>query len=317
MREVSIWLVIALVAVLLVLVLLAALLVFSFQRARILLTAVRKPLDRCLEDVGLAADEVRFPSPRGTLAAWYVAPLNGCVLLCCHGINDNRGQWIKPVARLRERWGYGALLFDFSGHGESEGRLVSYGAGEIQDVRAALDYLRSRGDVDMSRIGILGYSLGAITATLAAAQMPELRCLVIESGFADLKRDISALFQRFTGLPPFPFALLVIWFAERISGLKLADIRPASVIGRVSPRPVFIIADLDDDLANEPYDGEQLFANAGEPKQLWQVADCGHVKAFEIFPDEWVCRVGSFLDRSLMSVPAPLAPVTETSTRPE
>jgi fermentation-respiration switch protein FrsA (DUF1100 family) len=161
----------------------------------------------------------------------------------------------------------------------------------------------------MRRVGILGCSLGAIAAILAAAQMPELRCVVAESGFADVQRDISALLRRFTGLPAFPFANLIIFFGQRLSGVRLAEIRPVRVIGRISPRAVFIISDLDDDLANEPYDGEHLFAAAGEPKRLWQVRDSGHVRAFELFPDEWVRRVGDFLDAYLLADPQEPAPV--------
>src|SRR5689334_20476883 len=155
-----------------------ALCAFSFARTRALLTPVRRLSARHPRDVGLPAEEARIPGPRGALAAWYIPPRNGCVLLCCHGINDNREQWLDQIVALRARGGYGALLFDFSGHGESAGRLVTFGARETLDVAAALRYLRERGDVDMNRIGIMGYSLGAIAAVLAAADLPELRCVV-------------------------------------------------------------------------------------------------------------------------------------------
>src|SRR5262245_45944147 len=155
----------------------------------------------------------------------------------------------------------------------------------------------------MGRIGILGYSLSAIAATLAAPTAPEVRCLVSESGFADFPRDIDMLFTRFTGLPAFPFANLIVFFGEQISGVRLAEIRPMAVIGRISPRAVFIISDLEDELTNEPYDGEHLFASAGEPKQLWQVAGAGHVRAFDVSPDEWIRRVSNFLDEHLAAAP--------------
>jgi len=71
------------------------------------------------------------------------------------------------------------------------------------------------------------------------------------------------------------------------------------VIGQIAPRPVMIISDLNDRLAVEPYDGERLYAAAGEPKLLWQVADVGHVAAFAERPDEWVQRVGDWLDARL------------------
>jgi hypothetical protein len=47
-------------------------------------------------------------------------------------------------------------------------------------------------------------------------------------------------------------------------------------------------------LAGSP--AERLYAAAGEPKALWQVPEAGHVQAFAARPDEWVERVGSFLD---------------------
>lgn len=276
-----------------------ALLWFTWRVARGLLRPERKALALTPADVGLTLEDVRIAGPSGALAAWYLPARNGRTLICCHGIHDNRGQWLEQVARLHARGGYGAVLFDFAGHGHSEGAMVTYGVREREDVAAIIAWLRERGDVDMEGLAIMGYSLGAITATLAAATLPELRALVIESGFADLQHDIAQLFTRFTRLPAFPLANLVVWWGQRLADVRLSDIRPAQVIGLVSPRATLIIADLDDTLADEPYDGERLYASAGEPKTLWQVEDTGHVQAYWRRPDEWIARVGDFLDQHL------------------
>jgi fermentation-respiration switch protein FrsA (DUF1100 family) len=63
---------------------------------------------------------------------------------------------------------------------------------------------------------------------------------------------------------------------------------------------VFIISDLRDGLADEPYDGEQLYQAAGEPKELWQVAEATHVNAFGVEPEAWIDHVGAFLDTHLV-----------------
>ncbi len=286
------------------------LLFFTYTITRGLLLPQRKPLSLTPEQLGLAMEDVRIAGPRGELAAWYLPATNGCTLICCHGIHDNRGQWLDQVARLHARAGYGAVLFDFAGHGSSEGNLVTYGPRERDDVAAIMEWLRARGDVNMAGLAIMGYSLGAIAATLAAASLPELRALVIESGFADLEHDIAQLFTRFTHLPGFPFANLVVWWGQRLAGVRLSEIRPALVIGQISPCATLIISDLNDELADEPYDGERLYAAAGEPKELWQLADVGHVQGFVERPDEWMARVGGFLDRYLA------APVAEEQARP-
>lgn len=282
-----------------VVVLGAGVLIFSYRQARSLLTPVRKPLELRPDDVGLTVEDLWIAGPRGKLAAWYLPARNGCTLICCHGINDNRGQWLAQVARLHRDRGYGAVLFDFAGHGDSAGNQVTYGARETGDVRAVLAYLRERGDVDLRGVGIMGYSLGAITAVLTAAEEPDLHTVVIESGFSDLHRDIAVLFHRFTGLPSFPFANLVVFWGQRISGIQLGHIRPERVIGKIAPRAVFIISDLKDAIADEPRDGEHLYAHAGEPKRLWQIPDVDHVQAFNVLPDEWIARVEAFLDEFL------------------
>lgn len=289
-----------------------ALLLFTHYQARKLLTPVRKPLQLQPADVNLAVEDVWIASPRGRLAAWYVPARNGCTLICCHGINDNRGQWLPQVSRLHHERGYGALLFDFSGHGQSEGNQVTYGYRERMDVAAVLTYLRERGDVDMRGIGIMGYSLGAITAVLAAVAESDLHAVVIESCFADLQHDIGAAFQRYTGLPGFPLANLVVFWGQTIAKVQLSEIRPARIIGQIAPRAVFVISDLRDSLVDEPLDGEQLYGHAGEPRRFWQVPGAQHVQAFNVAPDEWIARVGDFLDTYL----APRVTVADSLSAP-
>ena len=197
----------------------------------------------------------------------------------------------RQVAQLHARGGYGALLFDFSGHGQSEGNQVTYGIRERQDVTAAIEYLRQRGDVDMDQLAILGNSLGAITAVMAAVEHPDLRAVVIESGFSDLYHDIAKIFTRYTGLPSFPFAHLVIFWGQRIAHVRLSEIRPAQVIGGIAPRPVLIISDLRDGLADEPYDGEHLYQAAGEPQ--------GTVAGRRSHPCQCVWRRACGMDRPM------------------
>jgi uncharacterized protein len=293
----------ALLATLILILLLAALalLVGSYLLAKRMLRPLRTLLKSTPADYGLDAEEVRIPGPRGELAAWYIPACNGSTLICCHGIHDNRSQWVEQAAHLHARHGYGALLFDFGGHGQSDPSLVTYGARETEDVAAVVEYLYRRGDVDMQHLGIMGYSLGAITAVLAMAQRPELRCLVIESGFADVERDLIKLFSRFTGLPGFPLAHLVVYWGEKIARVRLSEIRPVQVVHQITPRAVFVIADLLDQVADEPHDGKALYAGAHDPKRYWLVEDTGHVQAFFEHPGEWVERVGAFLNEYLAS----------------
>jgi alpha/beta superfamily hydrolase len=61
-----------------------------------------------------------------------------------------------------------ALRFNFRGVGASEGAYDG-GRGERDDAIAALEYLRARPEVDPARLGLAGYSFGAMVASGAAA----------------------------------------------------------------------------------------------------------------------------------------------------
>jgi alpha/beta superfamily hydrolase len=67
--------------------------------------------------------------------------------------------------------GVGVLRFDERGVGESEGRFQDAELSNfIGDVTSALDFLKSRQEVDKEKIGLLGHSIGGIIAPQVAIQ---------------------------------------------------------------------------------------------------------------------------------------------------
>lgn len=274
------------------------LLVFAWRRAWALTHPPRKALTRTPTDLGIAHEDVTFLTNDGlTLSGWFIPPSNGRTLIACHGIFDNREQFLEQAVALSQE-GYGFLLYDSRAHGKSSGTFCTYGQDEIKDVAAAVAYLETRPEVDIGQLGILGNSLGGITAIRAAARLPQLRVIVAESTFADFGRDIRAAFTRFTRLPAFPFAPLVIFWGTRMTGINLNTIRPVEDISAIARRPIFLISDLADAIVDEPYDGELLYARAGAPKELWQVPECQHVQCFTTHREDYLRRVSAFLENA-------------------
>jgi fermentation-respiration switch protein FrsA (DUF1100 family) len=126
------------------------------------------PID--FESMMMRVEDVRFPATDGvSLAGWFMqgAPDRPAVILC-HDLGASRASMVNLAIALR-RDGFSVLAFDFRGHGESAGGGSTLGVREKRDVAGAVDYLKSRKDLDTKRIGVFGVGMGAFAAVLAAA----------------------------------------------------------------------------------------------------------------------------------------------------
>jgi dienelactone hydrolase len=91
-------------------------------------------------------------------------------------LTRTRREWDAIGQRLASE-GIGALALDLRGHGESgaspamDPERIDYSA-MVLDLRAARRYLAQRSDVQQSRVGIAGASIGANLAALEASSDP-------------------------------------------------------------------------------------------------------------------------------------------------
>jgi fermentation-respiration switch protein FrsA (DUF1100 family) len=175
---------------------------------------------------------------------------------------------------------------------------VTLGALEWIDLQSAVDYLETRDDVDPERIGAFGLSLGGSVAILAAAKDPRIRAVVADSAFSDATNVISRGFKLIFHLPSFPFAPITVRFAEWKTGARVHAIRPANVIGQISPRPILLIQGEEDSLVT-PKNASENFAAAREPKEIWWVPGADHVEASAIMREEYEDRIVAFFCRAL------------------
>lgn len=102
-----------------------------------------------------------------------------------HMLTGSRRDWEAMATRLASE-GIGALTIDLRGHGESPGGAGDL-TGMVNDVKAARRHLASRPDVNHSRIGIAGASIGANLAVLAAADDPTVTSLALLSPTLDYR----------------------------------------------------------------------------------------------------------------------------------
>lgn len=139
-------------------------------------------------------------------ATWYepgtrVAP----AVILVHMLHKSRRDWDAVASRLASE-GIGALALDLRGHGESSGSIPEGEAADysvlVRDVTAARKYLSSRGDVQPSRMGIAGASIGANLAVLEAAADPAVTSLALLSPTIDYRGlRIDAAMKKYAARP--------------------------------------------------------------------------------------------------------------------
>jgi len=240
--------------------------------------------------LGTAYEDVSFTTSDGLrLEGWYVPTKNGATVIVIPGRKGPQ----KP-ARMLAGHGYGVLLFDRRGEGESEGDPNGLGWAGTRDVEAAIAFLRERPEVDEDRIGALGLSVGGEVLLQAAAEVDGLQAVVSEgAGIRSVREAVD--------LPG-----LDSWIVTGVIGLTTAA--TAAFTSDLPPRglkdlsaeitiPVFFIH------ATPGQGGENLtptyYEAASQPKQLW-AADGGHTGAIDAEPQEYERRVVGFFDDALL-----------------
>jgi uncharacterized protein len=219
------------------------------------------------------------------------------LIILASGYGDTQDQMLQ-IAEFLHQAGFSVLTYNSRARIPSGGKYVTLGALEQKDVISVVDYAARRSDVDASRIGILGISMGGASAILAAAKDQRIRAVVDDSGFSDAPRVIAASFEHFIHLPAFPFAPITVAIADLRAGINANQVRPVDVIGQISPRPLLIIHEQGDAVV-PPDNSMRNFAAAREPKQIWWVPGSSHAQAQTIAKSDYQAHVTTFFEKAL------------------
>jgi len=262
---------------------------FSARLAVNTLTPPRVPLGQTPLDAGITEyEDVAFTASDGvTLHGWYIPSANGAAIVLAHGYAWNR-LMLLPEARILAAQGYGVLLFDFRGHGESADALVTWGDHERRDFGAAVDFVAAQPGVE--RIGAIGFSMGAVTLAQVAALDGRLDAVVVEAAFPTLAGEISYRTRALGPLSQIPSLR-----ALRRSVVDVDDVEPIDDLCAISPRPLLLIyGELDTDVP--PGTAQAMFDAACEPAELWIVEGAGHQNYTQVAPEEYTARLLNFFD---------------------
>ena len=237
------------------LVTLAVLLVFWAQIEKRFVYFPEPELLSTPGQLGLQYEEAFFETADGLkLHGWYVPGAGEVTWLWFHGNGGNISHRLDEAALFHRRLGVNQFLFDYRGYGKSEGNPTERGT--YADARAALKYLRERGDLDPGRIVYFGRSLGtAVAVELATIHQP--LGLVLVAPFTSVSNMARAVF------PILPLHRLI---RGRYDSLAR--------IGSIECPVLILHGDADQTIPINQ--AMQLFEAANEPKQFRVLPGAGH-----------------------------------------
>jgi len=249
-------------------------------------------------DYGLAYVDVEVVTEDGVLLkGWVIEPAGGvekdAVLVIMHGYTSCKADPdLLAVASAFAKMGYWVVMFDFRGHGESNG-TTTIGPKEARyDAPAILGLVEER--FPGRPVALLGYSMGGVVAIMAGNGDPRVTAIISDSPYPVLSEVVPRWLKAKMGIPTWYSSLIGFW-GSLFSGEDL-DFGPMKL--ESIDKPLLVIVGTEDPLVT-PEEAEQIAEKSPRGETLI-VEGAGHVEAARVLGiDTYTKIIDDFIARSL------------------
>ena len=235
-------------------------------------------------DDGLKLSGVWVPAenPKGTI-------------LLAHGYRSSKIVDFSLAFGMYHALGLNILIPDQRAHGKSEGKYITFGVKESQDMQLWVAYHnKTFGEFPLI---LSGLSMGASTMLyLADADLPvNVKGIIADCGFTSPIDIIRSVFHNVIHLPTAPTLWVVDLFARLFAGFSLTE-KDSRRILQNSKLPVLLVHGVEDGFV--PCEmTRQAYAACKEPKELLLVEGADHGVSFLVAKERYVETVVAFLQK--------------------
>ena len=244
---------------------------------------------------GLPWRTVHIPTVRGkTLFGWFIPAREGApALAVLHGWGGN-AEMMLPLARPLHAAGYALLFFDTRSHGRSDGDSFASLPRFAEDLEHAVDWLQGQAEVDSSRVGVIGHSVGAGAALLLVSHRHDLAAAVSVAAFAH-PADIMRRWLKLKRIPYWPLGAYILHYVQRVIGCRFDDIAPCHTI-RTANCPILLAHGTEDHLVPVS-EAQEIYANRRDDRVRLLLMPGSHDEYGEL--EQHIGMVIRFLDDAL------------------
>ena len=248
---------------------------------------------------GHNAHEVNITSRDGLKLSgtWLAADNPKGTIILAHGYRSSKYLDFSLVLAPYHDYGLNILLPDQRAHGKSQGRLITFGVKESDDVALWIDWHNAHnGELP---IILSGLSMGASTVLfLADAELPKnVKGIIADCGFTSPWEIISCVYKKVIHLPPRASVWIADGFAKVFGGFSFRqkDTRKTLAHSRL---PVLMVHGVDDGFVPCEMTRQGYAACTGE-KQVLLVEGADHALSFLVDGERYKEMVLTFLDKNL------------------
>jgi len=204
-------------------------------------------------DFGIASEHVTIKTDDGiNLAAWKTKSnkdmARGTIIIIS-GMEQPSVTAYFGFAKMFADNGWDSLLIEMRARGLSEGTTIGLGITEWLDVKGGVDFLSHGGFAKDLPIVVMGTSLGAATAIVAAGEIKKINAVIALSAFASIGNMLAEVLPQY-GIPKLiakidkPFINMALGFRLGFNALKYSAINGIKKLGS---RPILLMHSTEDD----------------------------------------------------------------------
>lgn len=276
---------------------------------------MKPPFNAMLFPPDPAAESIEFQSSdgltlRGSLYRQPDRVAKGLILFCpeTDGCHWSAMSYCNALIEA----GFDVMSFDFRGQGESDplpGYVPNHWATmyEVEDVRAAVDYISKREDLQGLPLGLMGVSRGSTLALIAAAECPSVKAVCCEGAYStDSLMLYFILHWSRIYVPEWVISIIPMWHYKITTRMvrwtsRILRQRKYVVLEQWLPRlrnrPVLLVTGERDNYVHPDVARELIRCIQSSAAQVWTVPSAKHNRARAVAAAEYDRRLTAFFSQ--------------------